>query len=175
MSIFYGSFISDDEQYENYKKRIVSIIYLAEQSRKKIISKNPNLDEFIFISYQNIHVAIGRYFNDVDHYKKRHKIVLTHTSKIIAHTIKWISIYPSIFCSVPYHKWELLNNDERTILLNVNYYFIEQVVQYFMDKVNPNISESTYVKIYADLFYYLKTGNYNERMASLWFERIILG
>jgi hypothetical protein len=171
-SRFYGGFL-DGLHDGKFLSRVNSLTSLAEILVEEIIVECPNLSGKIFISYQNLSIALGRYFNDVDHYKARHNIDLIRTSKIIAHTIKWVSLYPVLFSSVRLEQAGSLSDKERGVLYNVNYYYIYAIIDYFINTTGVDISEQTYNRIYNDLTYYLKTGNYNERMASLWFEQII--
>jgi hypothetical protein len=173
MSKFYGKFLYDSKDKSKFDSRFDSLKYLAEVVAERLVVTSPNLSGKILISYQNLEIAIGRYFNDIDHFRERHQIDLSHTSKVVAHTIKWLSLFPVLFSSAKPAEFDLLSEKEQSVLYNVNYTYICEVIEYFIDPINPNISEQKYDRIYSDVKYYLKTGSYNERMASLWFEEII--
>lgn len=181
MSGVYGSWLKGEEDVDLQKKfqsRLTAFTKIAQLTVSELQRDHKNLDGCIHISHQNLRIAIGRYYNDVFSFEANHKIKLIHPSKIIAHTIKWLAVNPVLFTSATPEKFKSLGDSkkgliEKAIILNINFVFIFEIVEYFMAKVNPYITEKTYDNIYKNLVYYLKTANYNERMASLWFEQLL--
>jgi hypothetical protein len=182
MSDFYASWldvVATDAQPESYatkySERVAYFTLLAKNTVSDICENYPELNGRLFISYQNINIALGRYFNDIHRYKELHNIKTVHPSKMIAHTIKWIHLNPVLFSSINENDFNCLSETEQAISININYSFIMQCVEYILSKFNQNISEAKYDRIFNTLQYFLKTGLYQERMASLWFEEILKG
>jgi hypothetical protein len=181
MSDFYGRWLTEDHQnevlhsHEKYHSRVTYFTSLAEKTIDDICKKYPELNGKIFVCYQNIEIALGRYFNDIYRYKVLHKIQKVHPSKMVAHTIKWIHLNPILFSSIQKKDFKSLPEIEKGIATNINYSFIIQSVEYMLRAFNPSISEAKYDHVFYNLQYFLKTGSYQERMASLWFEELIKG
>ena len=172
----YGSWLFDDDPNlkKKFEERLSSFTILAEKAVKDVTTKYPNLSGCTFISYQNLRLALARYFNDVVHFKMFHNIELIHPSKMVAHTIKWIAIYPVLFTNITTENLRELSEDEQFAIININMIFIDETVKYYVSLANPYLSNKLYDAIGSKLSYYLKTGNYDERMASLWFEQLMI-
>lgn len=182
MSDFYGQWLNKDESdinigasKEKYLARIAVFDSLAKKTVDDLVSSYPDLNGKIFICHQNIDIALGRYFNDIQRYKFLHKITTVHPAKMIAHTIKWLHLNPVLFGSIERIDFSKLSKKSKIAILNINFAFISQCVEYMFSEFNQNVSDSRFDNILYNLQYHLKTGLYQERMASLWFEELIKG
>jgi hypothetical protein len=175
---YYGCFLIEgnqyhDEHYDKYEKRAQSLIVLME-SLKASLEDSLNIKNILMINYQNIYVAMGRYFNDVIHYKCWHRTPLTHRSKVAAHMIKWIRLNPFFSYSIPMGlEWMKFSEEIRVALLNINAFAMTTIIEYIANAFGVFFDEEKFRDIQETIDYYTSTDTYNERMALLWFKEIL--
>lgn len=187
MSMLYGCWLDDDfdcghvtsrleevraECSSSYPNRINSICALAEIFIKNSCRRFPNLEGKIFLSYPAVISAVGRYINDVMHYKLWHDVKLTNRAKMIAHTIKWLSHYHVIAVNVDADDYMTLSEEERLYILEINTFFIGTAIRYFLSYFcNGSIPSANK---YSKIFYLLDTGQYDVKTAAVAFDGLLI-
>ena len=160
------------EYYPFYIRRLDAICMIAELFVEQYTIAYPNLKGKLFVSYASAISAIGRYVNDIMHYKLWHDVKIANKAKMIAHTIKWLSHYNVIVSNVSADDYRSFTQDERKALLEINAFFINSVVRYFLSFFcNGNIPSS---KSYDKIFYLIETGQYDPKTAAVAFDGIII-
>lgn len=161
-----------EEYYPFFLRRLDSVCAIAEIFKSEIESIFPKLNGKLIISYPAAISAIGRYINDIMHYKLWHDVKIANKAKMIAHTIKWLSHYPLISVNVNADEYFLLSDVEKSAVLEMNSLFIGAVIRYYLAYFcNGDIPSS---KRYDKVFYLLETGQYDAKNASVAFDGIIL-
>lgn len=160
-----------EEYYPFFERRVSAISSIAEIFVLQIEGKYSGLKGRLHISYPSIISAIGRYVNDIMHYKLWHNVRVANKAKMIAHTIKWLTHYQVVFVSLNKDEYLRLNETERKIALEINTFFIAAVIRYFLSyfcdgSVPP-------AKSYEKMFYLIDTGQYDEKTAAIAFEGLI--
>lgn len=158
--------------YSSYPTRVNSICALAELFIARSCARYPSLQGKISLSYPAIISAIGRYINDVMHYKLWHDVKLTNQAKMIAHTIKWLSHYPVISINLNADDYAGLSEEERWYVLELNTLFIGTVVRYFLSFFSNGDVPSA--NTYGKIFYLLDTGQYDVKTAAVAFDGLLI-
>lgn len=135
------------------------------------------------LSGSKVRHAVNRYINDLIRLKEMHIDVSNqyedsekklHRSKIAAYSVKWIlQEHPALFfCDI--EEFDKLPNPAKTLLDDLNIIFALEVAFYhldFLDEERDSFKENgKYSRVLKDLTYYIKTGFYCEKMASLLFD-----
>ena len=180
MSGLYGAWLDEGHDYTDVKDRVDTLhSEFYEKYENRVDAINACADIFIEtyeilypklklkISYPNLLLLVGRYFNDIVHYKVWHEITDTELAKMCSHMAKWAQINQPVFTDVDREAYDLLNQEEKSIALNINLYFIDQVIKYLLLKYAPNSVDSVN---YKKIFYFLKTGQYDAKSMTLYFE-----
>jgi hypothetical protein len=176
MSEIYGQWLGEIDSAslkEKYLHRIAIFDDLAEKCLRDIELIFPELKGKVYICRQNIDIALGRYFNDIHRFKVLHNIKTVNPSKMIAHSVKWLHLNPVLFGSIERDSFAKISKKSQVALLNVNFAFIAQALNYMFSEFNSSISDARMDNVLYNIQYYLKTGLYQERMASLWFEELL--
>ncbi len=171
----YGDF--DKKTKTKLQQRLKSLEYMCDDYLITACSAYPKIKNYVSVCYPNILLCVGRYGNDLVHYKSMHNIdTFLHRSKIISHTIKWVSLFPPFSVSINKKEFRALDDETQDILLNINYLFIRLIIIYFFEEL-PVISAPEKQKeidvIVHDLTYILKTGQYETHSANLLFNNMM--
>ena len=121
--------------------------------------------------------AVGAYWNDMLRLKARHKIHgRLNKAKVAAYTIKWLLYYSPVVCVAEDEEVEKLSGEEQSLLLEANCLFAIQCLFYLADALDPTQFESKarFERVMRDLRYYLSTSGYQEKMASVLFDALII-
>jgi hypothetical protein len=135
------------------------------------------------LSGSKIRHVVNRYINDLKRLKEMHLDVSNefeasekklHRSKIAAYSLKWVlQENPALFLC-DFQDFDKLPNPAKTLMDDINILFAIEVVFYhldFLDNERSHFKENgKYSRILKDLTYYIKTGFYCEKMASLLFD-----
>lgn len=158
--------------YPVFLRRVEAVGAIGDVFVQEAIAEMPALQGKIFCSYPSLIAAIGRYINDIMHYKLWHDVKVANKAKMISHTIKWLSHYPVIVTNISADEFKALSTAEQKFVLDANTYFIGTVVRYFLSHFCGGLppSASTYEKI----FYLLDTAQYDAKTAAVAFEAIII-
>lgn len=137
----------------------------------------------IHLDRNKIRVVIERYINDLKRLKETHidpnndfeiSEKKLHRSKIAAYSIKWILHEHPTFFSGEFEEFETLPDDIKWIYEDFNVLFSQDIMFYHLDFLNEERHETLkggkYERVFHDLIYYIKTGFYCEKMASLLFD-----
>jgi hypothetical protein len=158
--------------YPLFLKRAEAINGIAEKFIEDTIERIPALEGKLFISHPALISAVGRYVNDIMHYKMWHNVRFANKAKMIAHTIKWLSQYHVVTTSITSGDYQKLSPGEKSYVLEMNTIFINTVIRYFLAHFcHGEVPSST---AYAKFFYLLDTAQYDEKTASVAFEGIII-
>lgn len=161
-----------NEYFPAYVRRVDAIYSLAELFIANSNTLYPSLSGKLSAAYPSVISAIGRYINDIMHYKMWHDVKIANKAKMIAHTIKWLSHYNIINVNINIDEYKLLNKKERFFLLEINTLFIAAVIRYFLSFFcNGEIPSS---KTYGKMFYLIDTGQYDVKTAAVAFDGMIL-
>jgi len=163
---------SQSKYFLLYERRVNAIAAVAEYVVVNITKQFPNLNGKIHISYGSIISAIGRYVNDIMHYKVWHDVKLANKAKMIAHTIKWLAQYNVIVSSVSGKDYFQLSKKEKRTVLQLNTIFIGAVIRYFLSHFCDGHIPSA--KNYSKIFYLIDTGQFDAKNAAVAFEGLIL-
>ncbi len=154
------------QYYKKYKDRIKNLFELAQLTLQGIEKSRPALAGKIAVSYPNIVMTSTRYFNDVVRLKAMHKIENTHKSKMLAYTTKWLSLYPPFSLSLTDLQYQELSDEDRYLAFEVNYLFVESLIDYYYKASISVANEPTRKKISSDISYLMKTGLFEEHCVS---------
>jgi hypothetical protein len=137
----------------------------------------------IQLDRNKIRVVVERYINDLKRLKETHidpnnefeaSEKKLHRSKIAAYSIKWVLHEHPTFFSGSYDDFKLLPDDIQWIYEDFNILFAQDIMFYHLDFLNDERHETLkggkYERVFHDLIYYIKTGFYCEKMASLLFD-----
>lgn len=160
-----------NEYYPFYLRRLESVKLLAEIFVEDCCESYPSIAGKININYANIIGSMGRYINDIMHYKLWHDVGIANRAKMVAHTIKWLSIYPVISVSIDKDAYASLSTDTRYFLLEINSQFIACIIGYFLEYFNNG--EAPPFEKYKKAFYLIDTGQFDAKTAALMFEAIL--
>ncbi|MEW8192672.1 MAG: hypothetical protein AB2793_03110 [Candidatus Thiodiazotropha sp.] len=174
MAGLYGSVLRDKNHllHEKLLSRIKHLEVLATATQNRLCSDFPQLKDNISLSFPNLLLAVSRYYNDIIAYRAFHDIQIVHRSKMLAHLIKWVHLNPVIVSNISRNQYKALSHEERKIILSVNYFFISNLIGYFYNNISEAQSDNL-EKFIGDTIYYLKTGTYSEKMASLAFKKFL--
>lgn len=174
--VYGGSFLKPGSpEAKKFTTRLSTIVNNASRELEDIVTKYPNLDGKLFVSYPNVLVAVGRYFNDVQRLKTLHKIKKINRPKIAAYSIKWLAIYPALVSPIEVSMYASLTGEEKRILLNANILLIFRLITYFTGlESNPNLTDAQKNDLLIHAHYLLSTDQYCERSFSLLFQVIDL-
>lgn len=160
------------EYFPFFTRRIDAITAVAEIFVGELVSIYPNLDGKLHVSYTGIVSAVGRYINDIMHYKIWHDVQIANKAKMISHTIKWLSFHPGVVSTASADEYANLSPEERRVLLELNFLFIGAVIRYFLTFFCDGETPSS--KSYDKIFYLLETGQYDAKTAAVAFDGVIL-
>jgi hypothetical protein len=160
------------EHYQRFKERTTSIHGLAELFLEHVEAKFPELAGKLVVSYPAVLGSVGRYINDVVHYKVWHQIKVTNRSKMISHMVKWLSFYPVISINVSKDEYKKLSFESKKMALDVNIIFISTVIKWVIHYFAPDSTTETEKK-YRKIFYLLETGQYDAKNAAMVFDAIL--
>lgn len=160
------------EYYPFFIRRLDAICVIAELFVNDLCRDFPIFKGKISISYTAAISAIGRYINDIMHYKLWHDVKIANKAKMIAHTVKWLSQYNVVCSAVSAEDYKSLSEEERTILLEINSMFINAVIRYFLSYFCDG--EIPSAKSYSKIFYLIETGQYDAKTAAVAFEGLIV-
>lgn len=129
--------------------------------------------------------VVDRYINDLKRLKEMHIAVncefedtekKLHRSKIAAYSLKWVLIEHPTHSNVEFETYNLLPNEVKGFLDDINIIYALQIVFYHLNFLNDErdsfMPGGKYARLYHDLIYYIKTAAYNEKMASLLFDAL---
>lgn len=135
------------------------------------------------INRSKLRQAVDRYLNDLIRLKEMHIDVANafedsekklHRSKIAAYTLKWVLHEHPAHSIIELEDYDPLPNYVKGLLDDINVLFALEVAFYhlnFLDDERHNFAAGgKYARVYHDLIYYIKTGAYSEKMASLLFD-----
>ena len=160
-----------DEYYSFYERRVVAISEMAQVFVGVVEVKFPRLQGRIFISYPAIISAVGRYVNDIMHYKMWHNVKIANKAKMVAHTIKWLTNYQVVSVALDKKEYMSLPDADRQFVLEINTFFIGAVIRYFLSFFCDGDIPSA--KSYEKIFYLIDTGQYDAKTAAVAFEGLI--
>lgn len=185
MSGLYGSWLDESHDYEipksridslhqeyfpKYQRRIAAVEAIAVFFVDELEDTFDNLKGVFQVSYPNILGCVGRYLNDIVHYKVWHEISDSKPSKMLSHMAKWAFHYPPVVTALSKAQYEQLTENEREVVLNINTIFIDQLFQYIIDGFEiQGVELSDYKKI----FYLLETNQFDAKNATMLFESIL--
>lgn len=161
-----------DSHYQKYEGRVFAIYEITKDFIEEICAQYPVMENHIFINHANLTNMVGKYINDIVHYKIWHEIETANQSKVISHTIKWIIFYPPLTVKVDKEEYFSLNDEERDLLQNINTVYINAVMSYFFDKFDKAHLVKEPQK-YRKIFYLLQTAQYDARNATLFFDSLL--
>ncbi|QUI62488.1 hypothetical protein GSF04_08155 [Pseudoalteromonas sp. A22] len=185
MSGLYGSWLSANfdysavkgridslhtEFYPKYERRVAAIEKLATMFVEEMEATGLGIKGYLRVSYTNILAMVGRYLNDIVHYKVWHEITDSKPSKMLAHVAKWAYHYPPVVTAVNKEQYEAMNKSERELLLSINFIFIKYIFEYILQGFNKSMRRSN---AYERIFYLLETNQYDARNATLVFEELM--
>lgn len=168
----YGEFTPTDEA--GISRRIIALYGVWVKFKSNEIPET--LRDCTYLDLLRLERAIGAYWNDLRRLKARHAIQnRLHRSKIAAYSIKWILHYSPIGCKADGRRAVRFSDSEKEILLEINQMFAIQCLFYFADTLDPQEFESggRFARVMRDLVYYLGTGGYQEKMASVLFDALL--
>jgi hypothetical protein len=176
----FGGFLpADGQNHEKFVRRVDALLSDFNHVVEDIHATHPCLKGKVFVSYSNLVLAVGRYFNDLALFYAEHDVVKFHRGKIPAYLIKWFLLHPPIVSTLSQEEYHSLDSDCRSTVLNLGYIPIQVCVNHFMDtdvflsgEIRPELRK-TIDKNFERLYYYAKTGNYSAKMATLFFELLI--
>ena len=163
---------SHSEYFPFFQRRVDAVSAIAELFVEEIVSKFPNLDGKVHVSYTGIISSIGRYINDIMHYKIWHDVKIANKAKMISHTIKWLALHPGVVTTANADDYASVSPDERKVLLELNVLFINSVIRYFLEFF-CDANEPPPSKTYEKIFYLLETGQYDAKAAAVAFDGIL--
>jgi hypothetical protein len=164
--------VAHKEYYPFYIRRMDAICSIAEIFVDRLYIKYPSFKGKLAISYTSAMAAIGRYINDIMHYKLWHDVKIANKAKMIAHTIKWLSHYNVVCATATAEDYASFSEAERRVLLEINSAFIGVVIRYFLSYFCDGDIPSA--KSYEKIFYLIETGQYDAKTAAVAFEGIIV-
>lgn len=183
----YGLWLDKDINFELIDKQIKEVLnkyYSRYDDRVKALSKVslifiddtisifPELKDKISFNHANMIAMIGRYINDIVHFKIWHEIHLANQSKVLAHTIKWALAYPPISLNLSKDDYKNLSIPARKYVLDINIIYINSLMGYFFEKFKKDhLIDDT--KEYDKVFYLMRTGQYDARMAAVFFDGLL--
>ncbi|MGK2957243.1 MAG: hypothetical protein ACSLFB_02310 [Acidimicrobiales bacterium] len=170
----YGEFTLEDKQ--RMVKRKINL--LARFVQFKSIRIPAALRQYIQMDEVKLQVAIGAYWNDLNRLKEMHDIHdKLHRSKISAYTIKWLLHFSPVYSTFSNLEVQRLDGKSQDIVHNVNYLFVVQLLFFMMDELDPKDFQvgGHYENVLHDLLYYMATGAYQEKMAALLFDALVIG
>lgn len=189
MSDLYGSWLTENydysevqknlaelhtKHYDLYIRRVHSINGLAEMFVENSITIFPSLAGKIHVNYAHILAGIGRYVNDIVHYKLWHKVPVTNRAKMIAHTVKWIIQYPPVVATVSENDYKNLPDEAKSFTLGVSALFSALVIRYFLNFFHQEDGTEVPCETrYRKIFYLIETGQYDAKNATLIFEGLL--
>lgn len=188
MAHLYGTWLKENHDYTEVKKKIDNlhgvnykifqkrsdaIFYMATLFVAEYEVAFPCLRGKLHVNYSNVLAGIGRYMNDIVHYKLWHRIGTTNRAKIVAHSIKWLWLYPVVSVSISDIEYKKLSPGARKFVLDLNLCFIGLLIGYVLEGFSDRIP--TPIGKFRKIFYLLQTGQYDARNATLIFEEILFG
>lgn len=160
------------EYFPFFQRRVDAIYHIANLYLEDMCEQHPLLRGKVYVSYVSVVSAIGRYVNDIMHYKLWHDVKIANKSKMIAHTIKWLTYYQVLCSSVSREDYAKLPTNDRSVLLEINTMFIATVIRYFLSFFCDG--EIPSAKLYSSIFYLIDTGQYDAKTAAVAFDGLIL-
>lgn len=159
------------EDFPKFLGRVDAILGIAELVKGELVAQYPVLTDVIHVSYTAIVSAVGRYVNDISHYKIWHGVKKANVAKMISHTIKWLSLHHGLVCNITADQYGKLGKTEKLIVLELNSIFINTVIRYFLSYFSQGETPSS--KEYQGVFYLLDTGQFDAKTAAMTFEGIL--
>lgn len=159
--------------YAKYQGRVFAIYEITQDFISEICETFPKMEGHIFINHANLLNMVGKYINDIVHYKIWHEIEVANQSKVISHTIKWIIFYPPLTVTLKKEDYfGKFNDEERDVLQNINIIYINAVMSYFFEKFGKEYLVKEPQR-YRKIFYLLQTAQYDARNATLFFDSLL--
>ena len=154
---------------------------------KRIIQVSPPLEGRVTVSYPMVVKGIGEYINDVVHYKIWDGIEeRINKAKIIAHTAKWLCVYPPVALRVPSDEWSQMGKKTRKFSVRVPIRFAMYAVNYLLceplsrqqvsNPLEHDIGDSNIIlhpTAIKPMLHQMEKGNYDPEIFSFYLERII--
>lgn len=169
----YGDF--SDEDKRRIVQRVTSLYARFVQFKA---GKIPSaLRQALKLDVVKLELAIGAYWNDLNRLKQWHDISdKLHRSKIAAYTTKWILHYCPIYSTLNMDEFQKLDEISQTLLLNANCTFAIQTIFFTLDELNAAefLEGARFHPLLRDLLYHMATGGYQEKMAALLFDSLVL-
>lgn len=169
----YGQFTEEEKQ-----RIVMRVIHLrARFVQFKSHSIPAELRDSLQLDLSKLQVAVGAYWNDLNHLKQWHDITdKLHRSKVAAYTIKWLLHSTPIYSTLSPLDIEKLDEQTQDIFHNYNYLFAIHMMFFALDELDPKDFQDSgrYHGILRDLLYYMATGAYQEKMAALLFNTLAL-
>lgn len=181
MSIF-GAYLDEAHpRHEQFIER-VDFLYSDFQFQKdQIETRFPNLVGLVKVSYSNILLVVSKYLNDLMLFDTEHDLERFMPSKMLAYTIRWVLLNPPVVSIANDEEFAGLSDQEQTVLLTLSAQAIDVLIDHFLsDEVTlfDEMAEGQR-KVVSDildrLHYYAKTGSYNAKNATLFFEMLRAG
>jgi hypothetical protein len=166
-------------RHEQYCERVRFLCSDFENAIKEYTDSNPELKGKIGVSYSNIVLAVGRYFNDLTLFDLEHDIERFHRSKIIAYQLKWMLYHPPVVALLTEGEFAKLSDDSQYIVLNLAYLPITILLNHFLEfdvllfEMKRPALKKAIEEMIQRLYYYAKTGRYDAKIATLFFEMLI--
>jgi hypothetical protein len=147
-----------------FDKRCNDINALADAHVADVKEAYENLK--VGVNYANILTAVGKYVNDVYHYKIWDEIdSAINCSKMLAHMLKWLSIYPAVSVIIDYDELKSLNEETQAYVLNLNSIFLMDVLRYIIENFTGVSDTINLVTKYISVIDLIESGDYEVKTA----------
>lgn len=169
----HGNFSEEDKQRMAGRIRALEGVWI----KLKATAIPRDLRSHLRLDPLRLTEAIGAYWNDLNRLKARHDInERLHRAKVAAYTIKWILAYSPVVCVADEALLLPLPEEHKTVLLEANSAFAAECLFYFADALDPKefAPGGRFERVMRDIAYYFGTGGYQEKMASVLFQALII-
>lgn len=169
----YGDFSDDDKR--RIVQRVTSLYARFIQFKSGNIPSA--LRQALRLDVVKLELAVGAYWNDLNRLKQWHDISdKLHRSKVAAYTIRWLLHFSPVYSTLNVAKFRELDEASQTLLLNANCTFSVQTLFFTLDELDvADFQEGArFHPLLRDLLYHMATGGYQERMAALLFDSLVL-
>jgi hypothetical protein len=181
MPIFGAYLDVGHERHGQYKKRIESIRVSSENALKSLIRRYPSLDGLVGVSMPNVFLACGRYFNELMVFDAEHQIERFHRAKIVSYEIRWFLKYPPLVSICSTDDLFALGDEEQEAIMDLPYLAMDIIIASVLkddvllyNEINDEKLKKKIEDTLDRLHYYVKTNAYNAKMASLYFDMLMM-
>jgi hypothetical protein len=160
---------------ERMEARIIQILSMWVKLKTACIPRQ--LRKYVNIDEQKLIIAVQYYWMDLRRLKIRHNITeRLHRAKVAAYMIKWVLHFSPANSSYPAIQVKDLAPEHALTLLELNQILAIEVMFYIADALDYNefVQGRRFDRVLRDFRYYLSTAAYQEKMASVLIEALIV-